>query len=155
MYFNKIIDNKIALIEKCWKGYKMRGYKKKGNRKVPNCIKEELSDREIRLQALKELPTKRTFEVFYQPYERHGDAPSEEFIVSGLTLFDALEELPGGVFNDIFGNLSDEELYNMSENEEDVKDYLDNVDPGGWPFLGVYENGVFLCGFPRNENEDV
>jgi len=31
---------RMALAEACWKGYKARGMKKKGNRMVPNCVKE-------------------------------------------------------------------------------------------------------------------
>jgi len=31
---------RLALAEACWKGYKARGMKKKGNRMVPNCVKE-------------------------------------------------------------------------------------------------------------------
>ena len=30
-----------ALAEKCWVGWKKKGMKKKGNRMVPNCVKEE------------------------------------------------------------------------------------------------------------------
>ena len=26
--------------EKCWKGYTQKGYKKKGKRTVPNCVKK-------------------------------------------------------------------------------------------------------------------
>lgn len=32
---------KSYFIEKCWKGYKQVGMKKKGKRQVPNCVKEE------------------------------------------------------------------------------------------------------------------
>ena len=38
---NEAIDEaRHALAEACWKGYKARGMKKKGNRMVPNCVKE-------------------------------------------------------------------------------------------------------------------
>jgi len=40
---------RVALAEACWKGYKARGMKKKGNRMVPNCVKEATLD---------DLPTK-------------------------------------------------------------------------------------------------
>jgi hypothetical protein len=32
------------LAEACWKGYKAKGMKKKGNRMVPNCVKEALDE---------------------------------------------------------------------------------------------------------------
>jgi hypothetical protein len=35
---------RMALAEACWKGYKARGMKKKGNRMVPNCVKEATLD---------------------------------------------------------------------------------------------------------------
>ena len=28
----------------CWRGYQQKGFKKKGNRMVPNCVKEEETD---------------------------------------------------------------------------------------------------------------
>lgn len=42
-------DARQALAEACWKGYKAKGMKKKGNRMVPNCVKEATLD---------DLPTK-------------------------------------------------------------------------------------------------
>src|SRR5210317_2013570 len=42
---NEAIDEaRHALAEACWKGYKARGMKKKGNRMVPNCVKEGTLD---------------------------------------------------------------------------------------------------------------
>ena len=42
---NEAIDEaRHALAEACWKGYKARGMKKKGNRMVPNCVKENDSN---------------------------------------------------------------------------------------------------------------
>ena len=42
---NKIVSAaRQALAEACWKGYKARGMKKKGNRMVPNCVKESKLD---------------------------------------------------------------------------------------------------------------
>jgi predicted transcriptional regulator len=40
-YIQKVLDNgKAKMIEeKCWKNYKQVGYKKKGKRNVPNCVK--------------------------------------------------------------------------------------------------------------------
>ena len=36
----KDFDNYVnTLLEKCWKGYKQKGMKKKGKRTVPNCVK--------------------------------------------------------------------------------------------------------------------
>jgi hypothetical protein len=35
---------RMALAEACWKGYKAKGMKKKGNRMVPNCVKESKLD---------------------------------------------------------------------------------------------------------------
>jgi hypothetical protein len=35
------IFNELNLDEKCWDGYKQLGMKKKGNKMVPNCVKEE------------------------------------------------------------------------------------------------------------------
>jgi hypothetical protein len=35
--FNEYVSN---ILEKCWKGYKQKGMKKKGKRIVPNCIEE-------------------------------------------------------------------------------------------------------------------
>lgn len=35
--FNEYVS---AVLEKCWKGYKQKGMKKKGKRTVPNCIEE-------------------------------------------------------------------------------------------------------------------
>lgn len=40
---------RMALAEACWKGYKAKGMKKKGNRMVPNCVREG---------ALDDLPTR-------------------------------------------------------------------------------------------------
>jgi len=41
----EIVRNaRIALAEACWKGYKAKGLKKKGNRMVPNCVKEGTLD---------------------------------------------------------------------------------------------------------------
>ena len=34
----------VNLVEACWKGYKQYGMKKKGNRKVPNCVPEEVEE---------------------------------------------------------------------------------------------------------------
>lgn len=39
------------LAEKCWKGYKKRGMKKKGNRLVPNCVKEGKTFKEFMSEA--------------------------------------------------------------------------------------------------------
>lgn len=40
-YIQRVLDNGTARIieEKCWKNYKQIGYKKKGKRNVPNCVK--------------------------------------------------------------------------------------------------------------------
>jgi hypothetical protein len=35
-----IFGARVALAEACWKGYKAKGMKKKGNRMVPNCVPE-------------------------------------------------------------------------------------------------------------------
>ena len=37
-------DARMALAEACWRGYKAKGLKKKGNRMVPNCVKEGTLD---------------------------------------------------------------------------------------------------------------
>ena len=37
-------EARIGLAEACWKGYKAKGMKKKGNRMVPNCVKEATLD---------------------------------------------------------------------------------------------------------------
>jgi hypothetical protein len=34
----------VNLVEACWKGYKQYGMKKKGDRKVPNCVPEEVEE---------------------------------------------------------------------------------------------------------------
>jgi hypothetical protein len=34
----------VTLVEACWKGYKAKGLKKKGNRMVPNCVPEEVKE---------------------------------------------------------------------------------------------------------------
>jgi hypothetical protein len=41
-FIQKVLDNgRASLIEeKCWKGYKQIGMKKKGKRIVPNCVKK-------------------------------------------------------------------------------------------------------------------
>ena len=32
----------------CWHGYEQKGYKKKGDRMVPNCVKEDINeDRDV------------------------------------------------------------------------------------------------------------
>ena len=36
-----IKNARVALAEKCWVGWKKKGMKKKGDRMVPNCVKEE------------------------------------------------------------------------------------------------------------------
>ena len=41
---NIIRKARMALAEACWKGYKAKGLKKKGNRMVPNCVKEGTLD---------------------------------------------------------------------------------------------------------------
>ncbi len=36
----KKFDQLVKLVaEKCWKGYKQKGMKKKGKKMVPNCVK--------------------------------------------------------------------------------------------------------------------
>jgi hypothetical protein len=40
-----------TLSEKCWKGYKKKGMKKKGNRLVPNCVKEGKSFSQFMVEA--------------------------------------------------------------------------------------------------------
>jgi hypothetical protein len=42
-YIQKVIDNGRANLieEKCWKGYRQMGMKKKGKRLVPNCVKNK------------------------------------------------------------------------------------------------------------------
>lgn len=123
------------------------------NEFIDNILKEELS-REERIDALKNLNDVRTFHVEYQGYERHDFVPVEKYVVSGVTLWDALQELPEGVFEDVF-YLDEEDIAELANNEEAVKDYLNNIDTGGFPFLTIYENGELLCGFPEIEdNED-
>jgi len=34
----------VTLVEACWKGYKAKGLKKKGNKMVPNCVPEEVKE---------------------------------------------------------------------------------------------------------------
>ena len=111
---------------------------------------EEISDREKRISALKSLNDVRTFHVEYQGYDRHDFVPVEKYVVSGVTLWDALQELPEGVFEDVF-YLDEVRIIEFEDNEEAVKDYIDNIDTGGFPFLAVYENGELLCGFPEEE----
>ena len=36
-----IKNARVALAERCWVGWKKKGMKKKGNRIVPDCVKEE------------------------------------------------------------------------------------------------------------------
>ena len=119
------------------------------NEFIDNILKEELS-REERIDALKNLNDVRTFHVEYQGYERHEYVPVEKYVVSGVTLWDALQELPEGVFEDVF-YLDEEDFAELANNEEAIKDYLNNIDTGGFPFLAVYENGELLCGFPEEE----
>ena len=47
--------------EACWVGYKQVGMKKKGNRQVPNCVKEELVESKMQVQNLKTLPHRTAF----------------------------------------------------------------------------------------------
>tara|TARA_B100000989_G_scaffold289427_1_gene261281 strand:+ start:21500 stop:23032 length:1533 start_codon:yes stop_codon:yes gene_type:complete len=40
----------------CWRGYEQKGYKKKGDRNVPNCVKEDINeDRDVTDQELQQL----------------------------------------------------------------------------------------------------
>jgi hypothetical protein len=121
---------------------------------INNLLKEEeTSDRKKRISALKDLNDVRTFHVEYQGYERHEYVPVEKYVVSGVTLWDALQELPEGVIEDVL-YLDEEDLLEFENNDEAVKDYLDNIDTGGFPFLTVYENGELLCGFPEVEDNE-
>ena len=123
----------------------------KFNKIINSLLKEEeISDREKRINTLKSLNDVRTFHVEYQGYERHEYVPVEKYVVSGKTLYDALQELPEGVFNNVF-YLDEEDFAELANNEEAIKDYLNNIDTGGFPFLTVYENGELLCGFPEEE----
>jgi len=64
---NKIVSAaRQALAEACWKGYKARGMKKKGNRMVPNCVKESKLD---------DLPTK--MRLAAQKARANGEDPVE------------------------------------------------------------------------------
>ena len=47
--------------EACWVGYKQVGMKKKGDRQVPNCVKEELVESKMQVQNLKTLPHRTAF----------------------------------------------------------------------------------------------
>ena len=47
--------------EACWVGYKQVGMKKKGNRQVPNCVKEELVESKMQVQNLKTLSHRTAF----------------------------------------------------------------------------------------------
>jgi hypothetical protein len=38
MNFKRLVEE--LLNEKCWKGSKQKGYKKKGKKMVPNCVKK-------------------------------------------------------------------------------------------------------------------
>lgn len=42
--FNQFMENQQTIMEACWVGYKQVGMKKKGNKIVPNCVKEEIID---------------------------------------------------------------------------------------------------------------
>ena len=115
----------------------------------------ELSEREKRINALKNLNNDvRTFHVVYQRYERHEYVPVEKYVVTGETLYDALQKLPEGVFDDVF-YLDEEDFAELANNEEALKEYLDNIDDGGYPFFTIYEDGTFLCGIPEEDNEEV
>lgn len=37
MNFDKLVN---IILEKCWDGYTRKGSKKKGRRRVPNCVKK-------------------------------------------------------------------------------------------------------------------
>ena len=47
--------------EACWVGYKQVGMKKKGDRQVPNCVKEELVESKMQVQNLKTLSHRTAF----------------------------------------------------------------------------------------------
>ena len=50
-----------ALAEACWKGYKAKGMKKKGSKRVPNCVKEAVLGEAVKRRsqtAVNELPPK-------------------------------------------------------------------------------------------------
>ena len=59
----KMKESAITFVEKCWDGYKKRGMKKKGNRVVPNCVKE--SDLQLIWEKAKKKAVKNTIKRWW------------------------------------------------------------------------------------------
>ena len=119
----------------------------KFNKLINSLLGEELSDRDKRIQALRSASMLRTFTVEYQEYQRHLSPPLQKFTVQGHTLWEALKQLPVHVFDDVITEWV-ENLEELEASEEALKEYLDNIDFGGWPFFTVYEDETLLCGIP-------
>ena len=61
-------DHKKSVREACWKGWVKRGMKKKGNRTVPNCVKEENTPTNPGLWSRVKAQAKKKFDVYPSAY---------------------------------------------------------------------------------------
>jgi len=141
MYFNKLIDNLLG----------------ENNKELSQQDRIDILKKDKGVLGKKA----RRFTVIYVEYERHGGPPPVTYYLTGYTIGEALEQLPPEVFEDIFFFLPtdppSEGDYNwkeMSVNDEEIKNYLGNVDIGGFSFLGVYENGELVAGFDAEDHYD-
>ena len=119
---------------------------------INTILNEEEVTKDDKLAALSKLTGKldREFKVIYCEYQRHEIVQPVTYDVRGSTLGEALEQLPEHVFDDIFSSdpgFYEEEWEAMKQDDDEVIDYLNDIDVGGFSFLAVYEDNELIAGF--------
>ena len=122
-----MLSYKQFVDEACWKGYKRVGMKKKGNKMVPNCVPEEVSEEELdernltTAQMIKKIAADTVFKKRYangialtkKIMFKHGPKPRH-----GVEYYAGKIANQYGLDPHILGMMADEQLTEGSETWE-------------------------------------